>query len=103
MPLTLVAMIVSYIIYQFAEEENKDTMNQLVSKDLIYKTLLPPIVLAEGFNMRQRTLGKYGREIATFGIFHPILTITILTVVIYSATTLFPFISDSNGFNQELE
>jgi len=63
-------------------------MTQVVSGDLIYKMLLPPIVLAEGFNIRKRTIGKFGSEILSVGVIIPLMTLFALTMTIYGAATI---------------
>jgi NhaP-type Na+/H+ or K+/H+ antiporter len=81
------SMILSYIIYKFAPANNKKTLQQVVSLQLIYKALLPPIVLAEGFNLRKNTIGKFGKEVFSVGIVIPLMTLFCLTMTIYGITS----------------
>lgn len=81
-------MLLSYVIYQYAPENRKDTLTSIVSRDFIYKVLLPPIVLAEGFNIRKRTFGKFGSEIIAVGIIIPILTLILFTNTLYSVVSI---------------
>lgn len=43
-------------------------MGKVITQDFIYKYLLPPIVLAEGFNVKSRLFRNYGTEIKILGI-----------------------------------
>jgi NhaP-type Na+/H+ or K+/H+ antiporter len=82
------SMILSYVIYRFAPENNKKTLTRIVSLQLIYKALLPPIVLAEGFNLRKQTIGKFGKEVFSVGIVIPLLTLFCLTMTIYGTASI---------------
>lgn len=82
------SMVLSYIIYLYAPENNKNTLTQIVSLQLIYKALLPPIVLAEGFNIRKHLIGKFSREIFFVGIVIPLMTLFCLTMTIYGTASI---------------
>lgn len=85
-------MALSYVIYQYAPENRKDTLTDIVSRDFIYKVLLPPIVLAEGFNLRKSTFGKFGEEVISIGIVVPILAVLAITCTLYSVVSISEFL-----------
>lgn len=95
-------MVLSYVIYQYAPDNKKDTLTSIVSRDFIYKVLLPPIVLAEGFNIRKRTFGKFGGEIFNIGIIVPLLTLLVFTNTLYSVVSISDYLpSFAKGLNLE--
>lgn len=81
-------MILSYVIYEYAPENRKDTLTSIVSRDFIYRVLLPPIVLAEGFNIRKGTFGKYGKEITVVGVIVPAISFFAFAGTLYSIVSI---------------
>lgn len=77
-PMLLIAMLASYLI----SLSSKSIVTNAITNEFIYKYLLPIIVLAEGFNMRRRSLSIYKREIVTIGIVAPILTFILNSLIL---------------------
>ena len=82
-PLVLVSMIFSYSLDVF-QVEGREKLTNLVSGTFIYQFLLPPIVLAEGFNVRTSLLRNYGSEMKYFGIIATFMNALLLSGVIYT-------------------
>jgi hypothetical protein len=70
LPLLIVAIASSVLITFFS---SKTIITNAITNEFIYKYLLPVIVLAEGFNLRKRSLSTFKREIVLFSIVCPIL------------------------------
>jgi len=82
-PLVLASMIFSYSLDLF-EVEGREKITHLVSGSFIYQFLLPPIVLAEGFNVRTSLLRNYGSEMKYFGIVATFMNALLLSGIIYT-------------------
>lgn len=74
----IIAMVASYLI----SLQNKSIVTNAITNEFIYKYLLPIIVLAEGFNMRRRSLSIYKREVFTIGVAGPFLTFFLNTFIL---------------------
>lgn len=61
---------------------NKSIVTNAITNTFIYNFLLPVIVLAEGFNMRKRSLNVYKNEVVSIGIFAPFLGFTITAILL---------------------
>jgi hypothetical protein len=61
---------------------HKSIVTNAITNDFIYKFLLPVIVLAEGFNMRKRSLNIYKNEVIATGILIPFFTFSLTAVAI---------------------
>lgn len=59
---------------------HKSIVTNAITNDFIYKFLLPVIVLAEGFNMRKRSLNIYKNEVIAVGILIPFFTFALTAV-----------------------
>lgn len=70
LPLLVVAIASSVTISLFS---SKSIVSNAITNEFIYKYLLPVIVLAEGFNMRKRSLSTFKREVIVFSVVCPIL------------------------------
>jgi hypothetical protein len=66
----------------------KSILTRMVSLDTIYKTMLPPIVLAEGFNIRRGAISKFSKEVFQVGIVFPIFTLILVFLVLYGTTNI---------------
>jgi NhaP-type Na+/H+ or K+/H+ antiporter len=75
----VIGMVVSLMISAFM---HKSIVTNAITNDFIYKFLLPVIVLAEGFNMRKRSLNVYKNEVIATGILIPFFTFSLTAVVI---------------------
>lgn len=82
-PLILASMLLTFLLKNlgFSEEQSIKT---IITQDFIYQFLLPPIVLAEGFNVRSSLLNNHGRDVIKFGIFTPYCSSFFLACLIYS-------------------
>lgn len=80
--LVLVSAILSLSL-EYVSILEPNAMQKIVSRDFIYKMLLPPIVLAEGFNVKQSMLRNFGREIKLLGIGQAMFSPLLLTLIIY--------------------
>ena len=61
---------------------HKSIVTNAITNDFIYKFLLPVIVLAEGFNMRKRSLNIYKNEVIATGILIPFFTFSLTAFAI---------------------
>jgi NhaP-type Na+/H+ or K+/H+ antiporter len=85
-PTLVVSMIVSYLLNTFL---HKSIVSNAITNDFIYQILLPVIVLAEGFNTRKKSLDLYKREIFSFGILMPVVSVIVNLGVLYFFQWLF--------------
>lgn len=76
----IVSITASYLISQ---SSGKSIVTNAITNEFIYKFLLPIIVLAEGFNMRKRSLSIYKKEVLWIGILAPLFTFVLNAAILF--------------------
>lgn len=81
-PLMFTAMIVAYLMSK-GYGGGQTVASNAITNDFIYRFLLPIIVLAEGFNMRKRSIGLYKTEMFVLSILIPVLVVAANSTILF--------------------